>query len=46
MKSKPVEEQGVVIVSAIHGMGRAAALAFAEHGARVVVSGRSQVEAG
>lgn len=44
MKLKPIDQQVVVIVGATSGIGRAAALAFANRGARVVVSGRSQPE--
>lgn len=42
MKLKPVEEQVVVIVGANSGIGRKTALDFAQRGAKVVLSGRSQ----
>jgi len=38
---KPIHQQVVVIVGANSGIGREAALQFAERGARVVVAGRS-----
>ncbi|HEV2706629.1 MAG TPA: SDR family oxidoreductase [Pyrinomonadaceae bacterium] len=40
MKLKPIEEQVVVLVGASSGIGRAAALKFAQRGARVVVAAR------
>lgn len=42
MKLKPIEEQVVVIVGANSGIGRKTALDFAQRGAKVVLSGRSQ----
>ena len=42
IKLKQIGEQVVVIVGASSGIGRLAALEFAERGARVVVSARSQ----
>lgn len=41
MNLKPIHEQVVVIVGANSGIGREAALQFAERGAKVVVAGRS-----
>lgn len=41
MKLRSISEQVVVIVGATSGIGRAAALEFARHGARVVIGGRS-----
>jgi NAD(P)-dependent dehydrogenase (short-subunit alcohol dehydrogenase family) len=38
---KPIHEQVVVVVGATSGIGREAALRFAERGAKVVVAGRS-----
>lgn len=38
---KPVRDQVIVLFGANSGIGRAAALRFAQRGARVVVSGRS-----
>jgi NADP-dependent 3-hydroxy acid dehydrogenase YdfG len=38
--SRPISEQVVVLVGASSGIGRAAALAFAEAGARVVCAAR------
>jgi NAD(P)-dependent dehydrogenase (short-subunit alcohol dehydrogenase family) len=38
---KPIQEQVVVVVGANSGIGREAALRFAEHGAKVVAAGRS-----
>ena len=40
MKLKPINEQVVVLVGASSGIGRAAALKFAQRGARVVVAAR------
>lgn len=42
MKLKPIDEQVVVVFGASSGIGRAAALAFAEKGARVVASARGR----
>jgi NAD(P)-dependent dehydrogenase (short-subunit alcohol dehydrogenase family) len=39
---KPIEQQVAVIMGASSGIGRATALLFAHHGAKVVVSARSQ----
>jgi NAD(P)-dependent dehydrogenase (short-subunit alcohol dehydrogenase family) len=44
MKLKPVDQQVVVVTGATSGIGRAAALLFAEKGAKVVVSGRDTQE--
>lgn len=41
MRLKPIDQQVVVLIGATSGIGRSAALRFAEHGARVVVAGRS-----
>ena len=42
MKLKPVGEQVVAVVGASSGIGRETALRFAERGAKVVVSDRSE----
>jgi NAD(P)-dependent dehydrogenase (short-subunit alcohol dehydrogenase family) len=42
MRLKPIEEQVVVLMGASSGIGREAALRFAERGARVVVSARGE----
>ena len=42
MQLKPVEEQVVVVMGASSGIGRETALRFAERGAKVVVSARSE----
>jgi NAD(P)-dependent dehydrogenase (short-subunit alcohol dehydrogenase family) len=42
MNLKPISQQVVTIVGASSGIGRDAALKFAERGAKVVVSARSQ----
>jgi len=39
---KPIDQQVVVVMGASSGIGRAAALRFAQEGARVVVSARSE----
>lgn len=44
MKRKPIKDQVVVVVGATSGIGRRTAIRFAEQGARVVVSGRSEEE--
>src|SRR5829696_1323404 len=42
MQLKPVEDQVVALMGASSGIGRETALRFAEQGARVVVSARSE----
>src|SRR5215208_2454860 len=42
MQLKPIEEQVVVLMGASSGIGRETALRFAERGARLVVSARSE----
>ncbi len=42
MKLKPIKDQVVVVMGATSGIGKETALRFAQKGARVVVSGRSQ----
>src|SRR5215212_5624002 len=42
MQLKPVEDQVVALMGASSGIGRETALRFAERGARVVVSARSE----
>jgi NAD(P)-dependent dehydrogenase (short-subunit alcohol dehydrogenase family) len=41
---KPLNESVVLVTGALTGIGRATAIAFAEEGARVVVSGRKNAE--
>ena len=41
---KPLSESVVLVTGALTGIGRATAIAFAEEGARVVVSGRKNTE--
>jgi NAD(P)-dependent dehydrogenase (short-subunit alcohol dehydrogenase family) len=41
-QQKPLEQQVVVVVGASSGIGRATALRFAQRGAKVVVSARSE----
>ncbi len=40
MKLKPIDEQVVALVGASSGIGREAAIAFADRGAKVVVAAR------
>ncbi len=42
MQLKPIDQQVVVVMGASSGIGRETALRFAERGARVVVSARSE----
>src|SRR4051812_16947154 len=42
MELKPIHQQVIVVVGASSGIGRAAALAFAGRGARVVVAARGE----
>jgi NAD(P)-dependent dehydrogenase (short-subunit alcohol dehydrogenase family) len=42
MQLKPIEEQVVVLMGASSGIGRETAVRFAERGAKVVVSARSE----
>src|SRR5215212_10753173 len=42
MQLKPIEQQVVVLMGASSGIGRETALRFAERGAKVVVSARSE----
>src|SRR3712207_4557398 len=42
MQLKPIEEQVVALMGASSGIGRETALQFADRGARVVVSARSE----
>ncbi|MDT7554878.1 MAG: hypothetical protein QOI16_3418 [Pseudonocardiales bacterium] len=42
MQLKPIAEQVVVVMGASSGIGRATALRFAEHGAKVVVASRGE----
>ncbi|MBD1913966.1 MULTISPECIES: SDR family oxidoreductase [unclassified Leptolyngbya] len=44
MQLKPIQDQVAVVVGATSGIGRATALQFAEQGAKVVVSGRSETK--
>ena len=41
---KPLSESVVLVTGALTGIGRATAIAFAEEGAKVVVSGRKNTE--
>lgn len=42
MQLKPINQQVVAVVGASSGIGRVAALQFANRGAKVVVAARSQ----
>jgi NAD(P)-dependent dehydrogenase (short-subunit alcohol dehydrogenase family) len=44
MQLKPIQDQVVAVVGASSGIGRATALQFAQQGAKVVVSARSEVK--
>lgn len=44
MQLKPIQEQVVAVVGAASGIGRETALRFAQKGAKVVVSGRSETK--
>jgi NADP-dependent 3-hydroxy acid dehydrogenase YdfG len=44
MQLKLIQDQVVVVVGASSGIGRETALQFAKQGAKVIVSGRSEVK--